>query len=399
MNRNLVKYFGLFTVLLVIIIGLEWSKPKRIDWHDTNLSINSKKPFGLYVFNQQLDSLLLGRNLHRTATFTKAYLDNWNQDTIITSSFLYINYNDHLSHETTDTILKLANKGNTVFISTAQFNYSLLDTLGLSSYKYYVPEENTFSVWTTNQNLSKGRFNLKRAFTNYCFEITDKSKMNYEVLGFQNTSKIPVINFIKIPFGDGLIYLHSQPLAFSNYSLLESNNHLYVENILSYIQSDDVYWITKETELLVPISDSLLRFILMNPALKWAWYLFLIGLVVFVIFTAKRKQRVIPIIHPIRNTSIEFTKTISGLYIENKDYKGIIQKQIKQTLEEIRRKYRIDTQILNTDFIRAFESKSGIDKKVIQNWIALVNQVQSNNIDNEEEFLIKLNQATEKLWN
>lgn len=399
MNRNLVKYFGLFTVLLVIIIGLEWSKPKRIDWYDTNLSINSKKPFGLYVFNQQLDSLLLGRNLHRTTTFTKAYLDNWNQDTIITSSFLYINYNDYLSHETTDTILKLANKGNTVFISTAQFNYSLLDTLGLSSYKYYVPEENTFSVWTTNQNLSKGRFNLKRAFTNYCFEITDKSKMNYEVLGFQNTSKIPVINFIKIPFGDGLIYLHSQPLAFSNYSLLESNNHLYVENILSYIQSDDVYWITKETELLVPISDSLLRFILMNPALKWAWYLFLIGLVVFVLFTAKRKQRVIPIIHPIRNTSIEFTKTISGLYIENKDYKGIIQKQIKQTLEEIRRKYRIDTQILNTDFIRAFESKSGIDKKVIQNWITLVNQVQSNNIDNEEEFLIKLNQATEKLWN
>ncbi|SFJ50767.1 DUF4350 domain-containing protein [Myroides guanonis] len=399
MNRTLVKYVGLFVAVLILIIGLEWSKPKRIDWHDTSMSINSKKPFGLYIFDQQIDGLLNGKKIHHVSSFSDTYLKNWNQDSLVKSSFLYINYDAYLSKSMMDTILNLANKGNSIFISSAQFDYNLLDTLGLSSYQHYVPEENTFSVWTTNQNLSKGRFNLKRAFTNYCFDIPDKNKINYEVLGFQNTSEKTAPNFLKAPFGDGLIYLHTQPLAFSNYNLLESNNHLYVENILSYIQTDDVYWVAKKTDLTEPVSYSLLRFILTNPSLKWSWYFFLIGLIVFICFTAKRKQRIIPIIHPVKNTSVEFTKTISGLYIETKDYKGIMQKQINQTLEEIRRKYRIDTRILNSDFIDVFESKSGIDRKNIQNWINIVKYIQSNSIVKEEEFLIKLNQATEKLWN
>lgn len=396
MNRTLIKYIGLFVALLILIIGLEWSKPKRIDWKDTSLSINSKKPFGLYVFNQQLAQLFLKNELHYATHFSNAYLDKWSRDSISKSGFLYINYIENISHETADTILKLADRGNTVFISSASFNYNLLDTLGVSIKEQVVPENNTFSVWTTNQNLSKGRFDLKRAFGNNYFQLY-KDKISYEALGFQSTIQNSVPNFIKVPFGNGIIYLHIQPLAFSNYSLLESNNHLYVENILSYIQTEDIYWITKEKEL--KVSDSLLRYVLINPALKWGWYFFLISLVVFVFFTAKRKQRIIPIIPPIKNTSIDFVKTISGLYIDTKDYKGIMQKQIIQTQEEIRSKYRIDTRVLNSNFIDILELKSGIDRIHIENWVKLVNQIQTKNIPNEEVFLIKLNQATEKLWN
>ena len=76
-----------------------------------------------------------------------------------------------------------------------------------------------------------------------------------------------------------------------------------------------------------------------------------------------------------------------------------MQKQIIQTQEEIRSKYRIDTRVLNSNFIDILELKSGIDRIHIENWVKLVNQIQTKNIPNEEVFLIKLNQATEKLWN
>lgn len=396
MNRTVLKYFGLFAVLLVIIVGLEWSKPKRIDWHDTSLSSASKKPFGLYILNQELNALLSERNLMKVASFSQALSKAKAKDSVSKTSFFYVNHDDYMSEALTDTLLNLAEKGHTVFISSAYFDYNLLDTLNVSISNNQVIESTLTSVWTTNENLAKGRFDLKNAFLNDFFQISDTKKKDYEVLGFQEYFGKNVPNFIWIPTQKGQLYLHTQPLAFSNYNLLESNNHLYIENILSYLDTEDIYWIQKEDNAIK--SSSLLRFILVHPALKWAWYLFLIGLLLFVLFTAKRKQRIIPIIPPIKNTTIAFTKTISSLYIDSKDYKGIMRKQVLQTLEEIRRTYRIETKTLDIDFLNTLESKSGIGRKEIQNWIKLAKQVQSETIVNDEKNLIKLNQATEKLW-
>lgn len=396
MNRTVLKYFGLFAVLLVIIVGLEWSKPKRIDWHDTSLSINSKKPFGLFILNQEFDSLLTKKNILKAPSFSQALSKAEAKDSIAKTSFFYVNHDDYMSEALTDTLLNLAEKGHTILISSAYFDYLLLDTLDIAVSNNQIIESTATSVWTTNENLAKGRFDLKNAFLNDFFQISDTKKKDYEVLGFQENYEKTVPNFIRIPAGNGQLYLHSQPLAFSNYNLLESNNHLYIENILSYLDTEDIYWIKKENNAIK--SSSLLRFILAHPALKSAWYLFLIGLVLFVLFTAKRKQRIIPIIPPVKNTTIAFTKTISSLYIDSKDYREIMRKQVLQSLEEIRRTYRIDTKTLDTDFLDALESKSGISRKEIQNWMNLAKQVQSETIANDEKNLIKLNQATEKLW-
>jgi hypothetical protein len=57
-----------------------------------------------------------------------------------------------------------------------------------------------------------------------------------------------------------------------------------------------------------PLSMSPMRFILNNPPLRYAWYLLLLGLLIFVLFNAKRKQRIVPVIEPLKNTSLDLSE-------------------------------------------------------------------------------------------
>jgi hypothetical protein len=109
--------------------------------------------------------------------------------------------------------------------------------------------------------------------------------------------------------------------------LLKDNHHQYTEKIVSYIPKGQITWLIKG-QTGESISQSPLRFILNQPALKYAWFLFLIGMVFFMIFNAKRKQRVVPIIKPLTNTTVDFTKTIGNLYFQEGDHQNIIDKKI-----------------------------------------------------------------------
>jgi hypothetical protein len=130
------------------------------------------------------------------------------------------------------------------------------------------------------------------------------------------------------------------PVAFTNYNLLKEDRYRYTENVLSYIPKGNIYWYTKGQNN-ENISESPLRYILSQPALKWAWYLFLIGMLIFMIFNAKRKQRIVPILL-LANSTIDFTKTIGNLYYQEGDHTNIIDKKIIYFLEKIRTEYLID---------------------------------------------------------
>ena len=62
------------------------------------------------------------------------------------------------------------------------------------------------------------------------------------------------------------------------------------------------------------------RQILQSQALKWAFYMTLISLILFVIFRGKRTQRIIPVIDPLKNATLDFTKTIGDLYYQPVSY-------------------------------------------------------------------------------
>src|SRR5690606_18183480 len=155
------------------------------------------------------------------------------------------------------------------------------------------------------------------------------------------------------------------------------------------------FWYAKDA--LAQRSGSMLRFILDQPALASAWYLFLAGMLVFIIFHAKRKQRVVPVIQPLTNTTVEFTKTVSNLYYQEGDYDTVIDKKIIYFLEKTRNEFLLDTSKLNEEFARKYAQKSGKDLSLIKSALNKINSYRNNRHISIEADLIEINNAIEKI--
>ena len=142
-----------------------------------------------------------------------------------------------------------------------------------------------------------------------------------------------------------------------------------------------------------------LHYVLNQPPLKWAWYLLLIGLLIFILFNAKRKQRIVPILKPLPNTTVDFTKTIGNLYYQEGNHQNLIDKKIIYFLEKIRSEYHIDTTILDEKFIEKLHQKTGKNIADITTVVRLINYQRKSYNQSIESDLIDINNAMEKIVN
>jgi hypothetical protein len=165
---------------------------------------------------------------------------------------------------------------------------------------------------------------------------------------------------------------------------------------MSYLSDDNIYFDSRNKER-KSLSTSPLRFIFSQPALRWAWYLGLITTLLFMIFNAKRRQRIVVEKVPLKNTTVEFTKTIGNLYYETKDHNNLIEKKITYFLEYIRRVYYLDTQILDDKFVNNLTLKSGKDQDDIKQLIKQIVYLKAKNNCNETD-LLRLNNAIEDFY-
>lgn len=201
-------------------------------------------------------------------------------------------------------------------------------------------------------------------------------------------------NFIKVNYGDngGQFYLHTNPFAFTNYHMLNDNED-YAATVLSFLPKQQLIWDNyKKTGR--KIITSPLRFILTNAALKWAFYLALISLILFVLFKGKRTQRIIPVIEPVKNTTVEFTQTIGDLYYQNKNYQSIIEKKITYFMAFIRNRFYLETSVLNQNFIDKLALKSANSKSDTKEIVDLIVHLKSKKTATESD-LIALNKKIE----
>lgn len=118
--------------------------------------------------------------------------------------------------------------------------------------------------------------------------------------------------------------------------------------------------------------------------------------ILFVIFNAKRRQRIIKIINPLQNTTLNFVKTVSNLYYETQDHKNLVDKKITYFLEHIRTTYNINTSVLDDVFVDKLTSKTGKNRKAIKSLVNYINNLRAKT-DFLETDLIELNKRIENL--
>lgn len=397
MSKTL-KIYVVFLILLIVgIVFLDAIAPKPINW-SPSYSLKDKIPFGLYVFDQESETLFKNQTIEKVNITAyeylkdQEYLDSFQTYHDVKGTFLHIGENCDIDKKSLQSLCQFVSNGNTVFLSAKIFPKFLLDSLKIKTKFEYKLTDSIYN-WVANKKLGSQKYKITEGSNTNYFSKIDTLKTT--VLGFQ-TGDSARVNFIKVKFNKGQFLLHTQPAAFTNFHLLKENHHEYAQKIVSYIPKNDLFWLTKNQNGDI-VSQSPMRYILSQPALRWAWWLFLIGTLTFMIFNAKRKQRIVPILPPLPNTTVDFVKTIGNLYFQEGNHDLIIDKKIVYFLEKIRTDYLLDTNKLDEDFIKKLHQKSGKNSLDIQKLVYLIQAHRKNPHESMEEDLIKINKAIEKI--
>ncbi len=182
--------------------------------------------------------------------------------------------------------------------------------------------------------------------------------------------------------------------------MLNENGADYVAKVFSYLPQAktiilDEYYVLPATD-----EQSVLRVLFSYDELRWAYYLALFGLVIFVLYEMKRRQRIIPILDPLKNSSVEFAQTIGRVYYQQRNHHDIIEKKINYFLEYLRNKYRLKTTELDQEFITTLVKITGINEDLISQLISYV--IAFDKTDNrtkiDDQYLIEFNKLIEQFY-
>lgn len=377
MNKTFKLYAIIFLGLLGVLALLELNKSPVTDWRK-NFDVKEKTPFGLFVFGKEVDQLL---NNQLKQTDISPY-NFYKTQKLKPHNILVIQ--SAIDSESWNKILESVEKGSDAFIISDILSSKIADSLGFSLNKISYEETNLFKL--TDQKFLKDSLVIDKLPSGKVFELVAK---NHQILGTEH-SDTKMANFIKINRGKGRLYFHSEPLILTNYYLLKPGNEQYVQRVFSYLPDRETVWFSGENESVVE-SQSPLRFILSKPALKYAWWLFLAGLLLFVFFNAKRKQRIVPIIEPLPNKSVEFVKSIGNLYLQEGDFHDMMAKKAHYFLNRVRMELLIDTKNLDEHFIQLLHLKTGKGIDKIKEATTLIKKGQDPYANVRQEDLIQLN--------
>lgn len=184
-------------------------------------------------------------------------------------------------------------------------------------------------------------------FTSFDTIVDEKERI--ERIDTFAIKKVPAA--VSVPYGKGEVIFVSSPLLFTNYGMLEGNTFVYIFRLMSYLADLPVYRTEAyvKTDAMLVAEQSPFREFIKRPPLRWALYLALLGVVLFMIFTARRRQRVIPIMSKPANRSLEFIQLIGTLYYQRKDHVDLVRKKFKLFAEELRKTAGVDISDVNTD--------------------------------------------------
>lgn len=355
-SRNLLLIIILFAGYVV----LEYLAPEPVNWNPS-YSLQDKIPYGGYVFRKMLDDYVPGKSIFENSLPFSESLPRY----IEQGTFSLLVLDQQFDPDPWDIhfMMDAARKGNTIFISSFQIGKALSDSLDIKT--FFNPFDSI--LFTADSSRLRLLNPSLRKENDYSFQhrilpsyLQIPDSIPYLALGTDESLRL---NFIAIPVDKGIVYIHLQPVVFTNYHLLYDKPD-YTAAVLSYIPPGPVVW----DEFYKPgrgESGSPLRFVLHQKALKTALYLVLIAVLLLMVFHSRRIRKMIPLIHPQRNTSMDYARVLGQLYFNQGDHKDLVLKKIRHFTEYCRRKYYLGSGLPDEDWVRRLAMKSGYAEEKI----------------------------------
>lgn len=372
---------------MIILTIIKIVEPEEVDW-TKSFAKKDKIPYGGYIIYDIVPDLFPDYEVVlKELPIYNVLKDKYYYAT----NYVFINtyfYPDRLD---TEYLLDYVAKGNNVFIATFGIYGPLSDSLRIKTFDEFFSEDSVNINFSLAELKSKNGYSYFRGnFENYFSEF-DTTLV--QILGKNQNNNV---NFIRIRYGNGNFFLNTVPLAFTNYHLLNSDNNEYVYKALSHLPLQKTFWddYYKDGN---KYTASALQYILSQRSLKWAYYIILVSVVLFIFFYGRRRQRIIPVIPPLTNTTVEFVETVGNLYYQQKDFKNIAEKKISYFLDHIRNKYFIKTSSFDHETIQKIADKTSLSTGKIKSILREIEEINHSQKITEED-LVNINYQIEKFY-
>ena len=413
------RWFIVFIVaFLLIMFAIEYNLPKKFVWTPT-FSHYDEQPLGCALFDS-----LLSSSLPHGYSLSKETFYQMEEDTVDKMWILVIANSLSMVKADVNALLKMAERGNKIMLVSNNYPKLLEDTLGFyctyshfnaAAFRKYASSifRKDSIYWVADSVYSRQLYRCYPQFCNSSFRRYDSKVIRKlaekdmtdaigDMLADSDSVKVysnyhPLLAMAR-PWGEGEIILVSTPLLFTNYGVLDENNANYIFRLLSQMGELPIVRSEGYMKATAQVQQSPLRYLLAHQPLRWALYLTMITILLFMIFTAKRRQRAIPVVREPANKSLEFTELIGTLYFQKKDHVDLVRKKFAYLAEELRREIQVDIEEVADDK-RSFERiarKTGMDAGEIAEFIHEVRPVLYGGrvIDSEQMkvFIDKMNE-------
>ena len=355
------KRFWFFVAgFLVFVFLLEWNAPSKFVWEPT-FSHYDKQPFGCEVFDSLMKkSAPAGYEVTRK-TIAQLEREGYGKKP---HGFLIQSVNFNPSPTDLRALDRLLKAGNKVFIATSDIEPDSLypdlqvdisGRYGFSPMQVKASIENQeipydTLVWCRQSPYQEKEYSVYSAMIGYNVIIGEKTVCDTLVRCWVSEEESDSIDgswqvrVVRIKRGKGELFVSCDPLLMTNYGILDTQTNGLIFRLMSQFRGlpiirTEAYGPETEYE-----TDTPLRFWLQNEPLRWAIYLTLGGLLLFCMFYARRRQRVIPVVEEPANRSLEFVKLIGTLYHQKHINRDLLQKKYSYFAETLRRMTMIDVE-------------------------------------------------------
>ena len=359
------KYYYILAIVFIAVIVLQYMQPKPINWSRTYLK-KDKIPFGCFaIFN------LLEKTYAQNIEVNKETLYSINkQNNDSSTTLIIVNDNIELSKLDVSNLFEFIKKGNTVLLAANTFKNLLQDTFKVET--NYNWGNTSVSI---DSLLQKKAFEIKYTVAknnflkNYSYPLiaTESyfSKFDTTLFKITSTNKTNEAVLIEAKIGKGRILMSSIPDVFGNLFIVNHVNRYYTYTLLSSIKNKTIIWDEYYKTYNVQ-QKGLFQFIFNNDALYMAYTITIIGLLFFMVFEIKRKQRPIAIIQPLKNSTLEFVDVISHVYFNSKNHRHIADESINYFYFYIRKKFQVNTNDLSEDVYQIIHQLSNVSLEEVK---------------------------------
>jgi len=311
------------------------------------------------------------------------------------ANYLFINQSFELSRPDAHALLRFVALGNDVFVAAESLSGArglLRDSLGfdvqdvdLATHKgpKGFPVADSVELRFTNPAL--GNVHTRLPGTGVAQRLVVDSGRVGRTLATDAQGRAVLV---RLDYGRGHFYACTAPVAFTNYYLLRPRTAGFAAGALAYLPARRTFWDEFQKQGAVG-EQSLLRVVFAHDALRLAYYLALGGGLLFVLVAARRRQRIIPTIKPLPNTTLLFTRTVAGLYRQGRSHTLIAEKKVGLFMDYLRTRFQeTSPDFGDADFRERLSQKAGVPRPRVDELLRLVNFARTAPQMTDRELLI-----------